>query len=122
MFEKFYKYLLIKGFNETYAKELISKMERGIAEDKEYNLEKNTVVLTTKADLPIILDEAESVLPSGSHITLTATDGESYVKFTIQETGQCGTLQLQRGTGESYAVYINGMNENDCFEFLPYAG
>ena len=93
-----------------------------VTEDKEYNLEKNTVVLTTKADLPIILDEAESVLPSGSHITLTATDGESYVKFTIQETGQCGTLQLQRGTGESYAVYINGMNENDCFEFLPYAG
>ena len=80
------------------------------------------MVLTAKADLPIILNEAESVLPSGSHITLTATDGESYVKFTIQETGQCGTLQLQRGTGESYAVYINGMNENDCFEFLPYAG
>lgn len=38
MFEKFYKYLLIKGFNETYAKELISKMERGIAEDKDYDL------------------------------------------------------------------------------------
>ena len=93
-----------------------------VTEDEEYILEKNTVVLTTKVDLPIALDETESVLPSGSHIILTATDGETYVKFTIQETGQCGTLQVQRGSGESYALYINGMNENDCFEFLPYAG
>ena len=93
-----------------------------VTEDEEYILEKNTVVLTTKVDLPIVLDETESVLPSGSHIVLTATDGESYVKFTIQETGQCGTLKVQRGNGESYALYVNGMDENDCFEFLPYAG
>ncbi len=93
-----------------------------VTEDEEYILEKNTVVLTTKVDLPIVLDETEAVLPAGSHIVLTATDGESYVKFTIQETGQCGTLQVKRGEDESYALYINGMNENDCFEFLPYAG
>ena len=66
-------------------------------------------------------EEAESILPAGSSIILNATDGQTYVKFTIQETGQKGTLEIQKEAG-NYYYSINGMNESDCFEILPYAG
>lgn len=92
-------------------------------EDTEYLLQKNEYVLTTAVDLPITLEGAESTLPAGSHIVINATDNESYVKFTIQETGQTGVLEVLRGEGDDYYnVTVDGMNENDCFEFLPYAG
>lgn len=92
-----------------------------VTDDSEYLLHRNECVLTTKADLPVTLEGAESILPAGSHIILNATDDESYVKFTIQETGQTGILMAERIEDEYY-ISINGMNENDCFEFLPYAG
>lgn len=92
-------------------------------EDAEYLLQKNEFVLTTTADLPVMLEGAESTLPAGSHIVINATDNESYVAFTIQETGQIGVLEVQRGEGDDYySITVGGMNENDCFEFLPYAG
>ena len=91
-------------------------------EDEEYILYDNEFVLTTTVDLPVTLEGVESTLPSGSHIVLTATDGESYVKFIIQETGQTGKMEVQRGTEETYKLTINGMDENECFEMLPYAG
>lgn len=89
--------------------------------DTEYVLH-NDYVLTTKTDLSVTLEGAESTLPSGSHIILNGTDNETYVTFTIQETGQTGVLNVQRGEDDFYNVSIDGMNENDCFEILPYAG
>lgn len=93
-----------------------------VTEDTEYRLSENQVVLTTMVDLPVILEETDSILPAGSHIVLNSTDGESFVKFTIQETGQTGVLLVQRAEGDYYNVSINGINESECFEFLPYAG
>jgi hypothetical protein len=92
-----------------------------ITEDSEYILQRNEFVLTTTADLPVVIDDAESVLLAGSHIILNATDGETYVKFTIQETGQSGMLDVTKEEGNYYFT-IHGMNESDCFEILPYAG
>ena len=68
------------------------------------------------------LEDAESTLPAGSHIVLTATDGETYVKFTIQETGQTGVLNVERNETDYYKLTIDGMSEYECFEDLPYAG
>lgn len=93
-----------------------------VTEDSEYLLYKNEYALTTTVDLPVTLEGAQSILPAGSHIILNATDDETYVKFTIQETGQTGVLQAERDENDYYNLSINGMNENDCFEFLPYAG
>lgn len=92
-----------------------------VTEDTEYILQKNEFVLTTTVDLPVVLEDAENILPAGSHIILNGTDGETYVKFIIQETGQQGTLEVQKEE-ESYNVLVDGMNENECFEILPYAG
>lgn len=93
-------------------------------DDTEYVLERNRYVLTSKTDLPVLLDgeETESTLPAGSNIIINATDGETYVKFTLQETGQTGTMMVQRDPKEWSNITINGINENDCFEMLPYAG
>lgn len=93
-----------------------------VTEDTEYLLAKNEMVLTTKTDIPVILEEMESILPAGSHIVLTATDNETYVKFSIQETGQQGMMLVERNENDYYQITINGINENDCFEMLPYAG
>lgn len=96
--------------------------EKGFCtEDQEYRLLGNERVLTTTADLTVMLEEMESTLPAGSHIVLNATDGETYVKFTIQETGQTGSLQVEHNR-EEYLVMVNGISEYDCFEMLPYAG
>ena len=92
-----------------------------ITEDQEFILHNNEFVLTTVQDLTVILDGQEAVLPTGSHMILNATDNESYVKFTIPETGQTGMLEVVRGE-ESYTLTINGVNEYECFEILPYAG
>ncbi len=93
-----------------------------VTDDTEYNLHRNEYVLKTTADIPVILEDAESILPAGSHIVLNATDGESYVKFTIQETGQKGMFDVRRDENEIYKILIDGMDEYDCFEELPYAG
>lgn len=92
-----------------------------VTEDTEYLLQKNEYVLTTTVDLPVVLEGVENTLPAGSQIVLNATDGETYVTFTIRETGQKGTLKVEKEEGNHY-FSINGMNENDCFELLPYAG
>lgn len=95
-----------------------------VTNDTEYVLERNQYVLTTKAELPVLIDgeELECILLPGSHIILTATDGETYVKFMIQETGQMGTMMVERDPEFVSNSRINGIKEEDCFEFLPYAG
>lgn len=91
-------------------------------EDEEYILHRNDFVLTTTQNISVTLDDTESILPVGSHIIINATDGETYVKFTIQETGQIGVMKVSREETDYYNVTIDGMNENECFESLPYAG
>ncbi len=93
-----------------------------VTEDTEFSLHRNQYVLTSKVDLPVTLEGMESTLPAGSHIVLNASDGETYVKFTIRETGQKGTLFVERDREQYYRVLVNGMDENECFEMLPYAG
>lgn len=93
-----------------------------LTEDMEYQLVENDFVLTTTTDLPVSMEEQETILPAGSHVILTATDNESYVKFVIQESGQTGTLYLSRNEKEYYRIIVDGKDEYDCFEILPYAG
>lgn len=93
-----------------------------VTEDTEYQLVGNDFVLTTKIDLAVTMEEQETTLPAGSHVILTATDNDSYVKFVIRETGQSGSLTISRNEKEYYRVVVDGRDEYDCFEVLPYAG
>lgn len=97
---------------------------RFVTEDTEYVLSGNEYALTTVVDLPVLMDEeeTENILPAGSSMILTATDDETYVKFKLQETGQTGVLKVERNEEEPYLITVNGMEERECFEMLPYAG
>lgn len=107
------------GATKTYT---FDKNGEFVTEDTEYQLRGNEMVLTTTANLNVTLDEVESTLPAGSHIVLYATDGESYVRFTIPETGQKGVLSVTRNAeGTAYEI-IDGKTEYECFAALPYAG
>lgn len=100
----------------------LNEKQEFVTEDAEFKLYNNKFVLTTLVDLPVVLEETDSILPSGSHIVINTTDNQTYVTFTIQETGQNGMLMVQRDENDYYNISINGMNENECFEILPYAG
>lgn len=93
-----------------------------VTDDTEFRLEKNEYVLTTTVDLPVTVEEQETMLSAGSNMILNATDSETYVTFTIPETGQTGILNVQRDPENISNISINGINENECFEVLPYAG
>jgi hypothetical protein len=93
-----------------------------VTEDTEYILRRNDYALTTTVELPVSINDVESMLPVGSHIIINATDGETYVKFTIQETGETGILNVVRDKEEYYKISIDGKAEYECFEMLPYAG
>lgn len=111
----------------TYQARKTYRMGEGgkfFTEGTEYAFWNNEFVLTTKTELPVTLEGADNILPAGSNIVLTATDDETYVRFRIQETGQEGILAVERNPDpEVYPnITIDGKNENDCFELLPYAG
>lgn len=83
----------------------------------------NTAVLTTIQELPVVIDGMNTVLPAGSHISITGTDDVSIATFYDVDTQQEGEIHYERGEGEdSWIIYINGCSEYDYFENLPYAG
>lgn len=87
------------------------------------NSAKHTTILTTIQELPVVIDGTNTVLPAGSHISITGTDNASIVTFYDVDTQQEGEIHYERGEGEdSWIIYINGCSEYDYFENLPYAG
>lgn len=79
-------------------------------------------VLTTKAEITVLVDEKEVVLPVGSKLQMLETDDESKATVYLVDTKQEATLNLKRTGEEGSEIYIGEKNEYDCFEELPYAG
>ena len=81
----------------------------------------NDFYLVVKRDLPVILDDgAFKMLPPGTAILLTGTDGN--VAGFSTNNGVTGTILLEYVLGDNGGWYINGLSENEYFEMLPYAG
>ena len=81
----------------------------------------NDFYLVVKRDLPVILDDgAFKMLPPGTAILLTGTEG-NIVRFT-SANDVAGTILLEYVLGDNGGWYINGLSENEYFEMLPYAG
>lgn len=80
--------------------------------------DRNEFWLELCCDLSALINEETVTLPAGSHILLTATDGESWVEF-ITEDYSMGRLSICRGQNGWLAA---GVNEQDAFVILPYAG
>lgn len=78
--------------------------------------------LITKIKLPAEIWENDkyiaATLGAGTAVYPTATDGETYMLFKLDD-GREGKISFTR---QDYECYIGGVNENDCFETVPYAG
>ncbi|MCM1092290.1 MAG: DUF3298 and DUF4163 domain-containing protein [Butyrivibrio sp.] len=77
--------------------------------------------LTLIKDLPVEVDGAQTVVPAGSKIILTATDYEGTVWFKTVDGSMEGTLYYERDE-DGFPLYIDGVSEYEYFENLPYAG
>ena len=80
-------------------------------------------LVTIKA-LPVKMDGQETTLPSGSKISVTATDNAGTAWFEgIDASGKsvAGEIHYERREDE-WQLYIDGVSEYEYFEMLPYAG
>jgi hypothetical protein len=78
--------------------------------------------MITSALVPVTLDGQTSptTLPVGTRLIPINTDGETYVHF-ITEDGTKGTIYVTFNS-DSWGYSIDGIDEYDLFENLPYAG
>ena len=83
---------------------------------------KDRMMPVTKAKVPVKIEKngelTEQELPAGTKIYPVNTDNESVLGFELED-GTYGEIQFIRKEG---IIYINNVQEYDCFEDLPYAG
>lgn len=79
-------------------------------------------VLVTKAEFPVRMDgtASDASLPIGTKLKPTETDGKTYLRFITMD-GAEGVVNVTFNEG-GWGYSISGMDENDCFETVPYAG
>lgn len=91
-----------------------------------YKLENNSPwsILTTIRELPVTIDGQETSLPAGSRLRITATDLKGTAWFREEKTGTEGEIHYTEGNEEDSAwpICIDGVEETEYFESLPYAG
>lgn len=91
-----------------------------------YELENNSpsALITTIRELPVMIDGEETTLPTGSRLRILRTDLKGTVWFREEETGIEGEIHYTCGSDEdtSWPIYIDGVEEYEYFEMLPYAG
>ena len=91
---------------------------------REWEYRRNTQWLAVKSNLPVTMDEVgQAVLVPGEEIRLVSALGKT-ARFVTRD-GEYGALDLEyRAENDNgYAGwYIDGVREDDYFEFLPYAG
>lgn len=91
-----------------------------------YSLVEDDYSITSTVELPVQIHKGsgetvsreEETLPAGTKYYLRKTDGETFVEMELEDGRRCDIL-LEKG--EIFSK-INGMDEEDCFEFLRYVG
>ncbi|MBQ6692180.1 MAG: hypothetical protein IJP30_04555 [Clostridia bacterium] len=76
--------------------------------------------LETIMELPVVLSSGAGVLPSGTRLCITETDGQTYALF-LTEDGKTGRIQFERDP-EWFTIIIDGQSEELYFDMLPYTG
>ena len=75
-------------------------------------------------DIPVTFvtegEESEGVIKAGEKFMVIASDKVSVVYFEMQD-GRTGYFAVEPDTETGYGVKINGINEWELFEMLPYA-
>jgi len=65
-------------------------------------------------------DEQEGVIAAGERFIVTASDKESVVYFRMQD-GRCGYFWVMPDYEWGFGYYIDGVYEDQIFEYIPYA-
>lgn len=88
--------------------------------DSEYFISSATVPLVTTKELPVTNAAGEEImLPVGTSVLPIVTDTESYIRLSDTATYEEYTVHFNR---DNYIIMIDGVEEYEYFEVLPYAG
>lgn len=83
-------------------------------------------ILTVTRDLPVVVEGKKTVLSAGSRIQIVGTNGKDILRCcTVGDDTAADVLEgeIHYTRGENgWPVYIDGVNETEYFEDLPYAG
>lgn len=77
-------------------------------------------ILKTARDLPASFENGAGTIPSGTEILILESDLQSIVYFEMQD-GRRGSLEIAANTENGWGFFINGISEEECFEWIPYA-
>ena len=84
-----------------------------------WSFEGNETWLKTVKELPVALEGVGSVLPAGTELSLTGFDGDT--AYFVTKEGTAGTILLEKNDS-FWGWLIDGVEETEYFENLPYAG
>lgn len=85
--------------------------------------EREMYSLNVIRDLPVFIDGEKTSLPPGSKIIITAIDDSKIVYFEEINTGIEGEIHYTGGNNdEEGPICVDGVEESDYFEYLPYSG
>ena len=94
------------------------------SDDEAYVINESSMLQSTR-DLEVTIlekngSETEATVPSGTGYTIFRTDGASYADAHLDDGRDC-RIQIKEGS-RGWGWDIDGVSEEECFEWLPYAG
>ena len=104
--------------NQTY---YIDENGKFATDETEYTIKQSTDIKSI-VNLPIEKNGKMTTLPAGSMIRIIGTDNQTKATIVIVSTLEEATLYFNRNEENPYDIDINGMDQYECFEMLPYAG
>ena len=94
------------------------------SDDEAYVINESSMIRSTRDLAVMILEEngseTEATVPSGTGYTIFRTDGASYADAHLNDGRDC-RIQIKEGS-RGWGWDIDGVSEEECFEWLPYAG
>lgn len=80
-------------------------------------------ILTVKQEIPVMINGQEKLLPVGTGIRIIGTDNKGTARFRIEGSNKEGEIFYTEGDGvNTWGCCINGIQDYEYFEFVPYAG
>lgn len=94
------------------------------SDDEAYVINESSMLRSTRDLAVTILEkngsETEATVPSGTGYTIFRTDGASYADAHLNDGRDC-RIQIKEGS-RGWGWDIDGVSEEECFEWLPYVG
>ena len=119
------------GTYDAYRKFHVGESGMPVAEEDVYtkvnvcDSKEEEAALVSTRELPVTMIEAdgsekEEKLPAGTEYYVRATDLESFVDMELSDGRRCRMAVKKSDKG--WGFEIDGVDEEECFEFIPYAG